>query len=317
MPTLSGYTGRMDRRAFLSLAGTALLTASWRDAAIAGAPRPTGDDICRSPRTLPIVVASSGAGGLSYQGTHILAYGVMKDLAPAFAATGGRLAVAGGGCDDGIAGVRRRVADFGGLCCPVKGSAAEGLPHLLVARDMKAVVAHGSNPVAGLSLAQLKAIARGQLTDWQALGGAARPIAQVVRKHCPDYVEPVRAALLANRDAWSGKALFVDTDEQIVDLVARFPAGLGVVSWVFARPLVESGKLKLLALDGLRPDRDRGRYPLTGPLSLIFRSWEAERMTTFFDFLYGGQGRALIARDLLPVTREEAGYRGASTFGRA
>ncbi|MBI4740419.1 MAG: substrate-binding domain-containing protein [Betaproteobacteria bacterium] len=310
----------MDRRTFLTLVGAALLTAPWREqggASAAPLPLP-GDDICRSPRALPIFVASTGARDLSYQGTHILAYGVLKDLAPAFAATGrGRLAVAGGGCDDGVAGVKRRLADFGGLCCPVKGSPAARLPHLLVAHDMKAVVAHGDNPVTGLSFAQLKAVARGKILDWRDLGGAARPIAQVVRRHCPDYVEPVRAALLDNRPDWSGKALFVDTDEQIVDLVSRFPAGLGVVSWVFARPLVEAGKLRLLALDGLKPDRDRTRYPLSGPLSLIFRTWQAERMTPFFDFLYGATGRAIVARDLIPVSREDAAYRGASTFDRA
>ena len=91
------------------------------------------------------------------------------------------------------------------------------------------------------------------------MGGEARPIAQGVRKHCPDYVGPGRAALIDNRPDWSGKALFVNTDEQIVDLVSRFPAGLVVVSWVFARPLVESGRLQLLVLDGKRSDPDRGR----------------------------------------------------------
>jgi len=307
----------MNRRDFLSLAGTALVAAAWRLPVGAAVPALPGGDICRSPRALPIFVASTGAGELSYQGTHILAYGALKDVAPAFAATGGRLAVAGGGCDDGIAGIKRRSVDFGGMCCPVKGSAAEGFPHLLVAHDLKAVVAHGSNTVTGISLAQLKAVAHGRILDWKELGGAAKPIAQVVRKHCPDYVEPVRAALLDNRPDWSGKALFVDTDEQIVDLVSRFEAGLGVVSWVFARPLVESGKLRLLALDGKRPDRDRARYPLTGPLSLIFRAWQPDRMVPFFDFLYGPKGRAIVGRDLIPVAAAEAGYRGASTFGRA
>lgn len=90
-----------------------------------------------------------------------------------------------------------------------------------------------------------------------------------------------------------------------------------MVSRVFARPLVEAGKLRLLALDGRLPQRDRERYPLTGPLSMIFRRWEAERMTPFFDFLYGKARREIIARDLLTVSREEAGYRGAASFGRA
>lgn len=301
------------------MSGAALFASLLREDATAKNPVrfPATDEICRSPRELPIFVASTGAGELSYQGTHILAYGALKNIAPVFAAQGGRLAVAGGGCDDGIAGVKRRRADFGGMCCPIKGSAAEGLPFLTVAHDMKAVVAHPSNEVAGVTMSQLKAIARGKILDWKELGGASKPIAQVVRRHCPDYVEPVRAALLNNRPDWSGKALFVDTDEQIVNMVSRFEAGLGVVSWVFARPLVESGQLRLLALDGRMPQKDRERYPLTGPLSLIFRRWEAERMTPFFDFLYGKEGQAIIARDLLPVTAAQAGYKGVGSFGRA
>lgn len=301
------------------MAGAAVLASLLREDASAKTPVrfSATDEICRSPRELPIFVASTGAGELSYQGTHILAYGALKNIAPAFAAQGGRLAVAGGGCDDGIAGVKRQRADFGGMCCPIKGSSAEGLPFLTVAHDMKAVVAHPSNEVAGVTLSQLKAIARGRILDWKALGGDAKPIAQVVRRHCPDYVEPVRAALLNNLPDWSGKALFVDTDDQIVNLVSRFEAGLGVVSWVFARPLVESGQLRLLALDGRVPLKDREKYPLTGPLSIIFRRWEAERMTPFFDFLYGKEGQTIIARELLPVTAAQADYKGASTFGRA
>lgn len=309
----------MKRRAFLSLSGAALLGSLLGDQAGAKGPlQPSAaDEICRSPRELPIFVASTGAGELSYQGTHILAYGALKRIAAAFAAQGGRLAVAGGGCDDGIAGVKRQRADFGGMCCPVRGSAAEGLPYLTVAHDMKAVVAHPSVGVAGVTMDQLKAIASGRILDWQALGGESRPIAQVVRRHCPDYVEPVRAALLNNLPDWSGRSLFVDTDEQIVNMVSRFESGLGVVSWVFARPMVESGQLRLLSLDGRLPQRDREKYPLTGPLSLIFRRWESERMTPFFDFLYGKDGQAIIARDLLPVSAADAGYRGARTFGRA
>jgi len=307
----------VDRRAFLSLAGAALIGAPRREPSAAAPPRRIGDDICLSPSAPPIFVASTGPGGLSYHGTHILAYGALMDIAPAFMASRGkRLAVAGGGCDDGIAGVMRRVSDFGGMCCPVEGSRADGLPHLVVARDMKAVIAHGANPVAGLSFAQLKAIARGTLLDWRDLGGAARPIAQVVRRHCAEYAEPVRTTLLPGGAAWSANALFVDTDEQIIDLVSRFPAGLGIVSWVFARPLVAAGKLRLLALDGLRPDRDPARYPLTGALSIVFGAWDPVRMTPFFDFLYGPQGRSIVARGLIPVSAGEAGYRGAATFGR-
>lgn len=297
----------MDRRRFLLALGAGAMAGAWRGDA-ASRPPSASDELCRAPRAVPIVVTARGAGELHYQGTHILAYGALRELAQAYAAVGGGLAVAGGGCDDGVAAVRRGTADLGGLCCPVAGSRAAGLLQVLVARDPKAVVAHPNCPLTGLSLRALRAVARGEISDWQELGGPARPIAQVIRRHCPDYAEPVRTALVG-AGRWSEKALFVDTDEQVVDLVARFPAALGVVSWVFARPLVREGRLKLLSLEGRRPDRERQRYPLQGPLHLVFRRWDEERMRPFFDFLYGRQGRAILARDLLPVTAEEGGYR--------
>jgi len=70
----------------------------------------------------------------------------------------------------------------------------------------------------------------------------------VVRNHCPDYVEPVRQILLDNRPDWAKHSLFVET-------VAHFSGALGVVSWVFAKPMVEQDRLKVLAVDGMKPRR--------------------------------------------------------------
>ena len=270
-------------------------------------------NVCRTrpDEVIPAAMTPRAPGELRYQGTHILAHGAFRDLAAAYhGPKGHRVTVAGGGCDDGIATVRRGSADLGGLCCPVLGSRAEGMPWLLVARDLKAVVVHPGNPVDSVSRELLRAVARGKLTHWRALGGEARSIALVVRKHCPDYFEPVRQLLLDNRPAWSPHGLFVERDEQIVDLVSRYQGGLGLVSWVFAQPLVKAGRLKVLKVDGVPPNQ-AATYPLHGPLSVVYRNWEADTMRPFFDFLYSPQGQAIVARVLAPVSAEEANYRPA------
>lgn len=118
--------------------------------------------------------------------------------------------------------------------------------------------------------------------------------------------------LLDNRPDWTPRGLFVERDEQIVDLVSRYEGGLGLVSWVFARPLVEAGRLKVLKVDGAAPSAAHvrtGAYPLHGPLLVVYRKWEAALMRPIFDFLYGKPGEAIIARALVPVTAEEADYR--------
>lgn len=307
----------MDRRAFVRILAGALLLAPWKPRARSpDSQAPRQGEICASPATF-LPVAAGRNSGLSYQGTHILAYGALREVARSFAESGrGVVAVRGGGCDDGIAGVRRGISDLGGLCCPVKGSAAEDLASLLVAYDLKAVVVHPANPLSAVGMEDLKAIARGRIRSWKELGWEDNPVAQVVRRHCPDYAEPVRQMLLGDRAEWSERSLFVDTDEQIVNLVSRFPRSIGVVSWVFARPLVERRQLRALAVEGRRPDTDPRRYPIRGPLSLVFRAGDLGRMSEFLDFLYGPAGRAVIARRLIPVSAQEAGYRAGAAYRR-
>jgi phosphate transport system substrate-binding protein len=174
------------------------------------------------------------------------------------------------------------------------------------------VLAHPANPATDVSFDALRDVARGKLTRWNALGGEDRAIALVVRKHCPDYFEPVRQLLLDNRPDWAPRGLFVDRDEQIVDLAARFEGALGLVSWTFAKPLVEAGRLKVLKVNGVAPSATavrEGRYALHGPLSVVYRKWEAASMRPFFDFLYSPQGQAVIGRALVAVSEAEANYR--------
>lgn len=105
-----------------------------------------------------------------------------------------------------------------------------------------------------------------------------------------------------------------------MDTVSRFAGGLGIVSWVFAKPLVESGRLRVLALDGMSPEegiRRRRGYPLEGPLVLTYRKWEQARMAPFLDFLYGPDGEKIVGRSLIPIAAREAGYRKGGTLTRA
>lgn len=271
-------------------------------------PSPLDTAICRAPiRT----VAAAGEDRLVFEGTHILAYGALRQIAKAYRGPL-PLVVRGGGCDNAVAGVQQGGAHLGGMCCPPRGPRLEGLKSLVVAFDIKAVVTHPSLGLDDLSTESLRAIADGSIDDWAAVGGAPGPIALVVREHCWDYAEPVRSLLLPDRPIWSRRALMVTSDENVVDAVARFPRAIGVASWVFAKPLVEAGRLRLLSVDGVLPSIDSvqlGSYALAAPLSLIWSEWRPE-MAPFFDFVYSRAGRAIIADRLVPVPAEDAGYSG-------
>lgn len=271
------------------------------------------EDICSSgPRpSRGLDAAMAAEAGLRYEGTHILTHGALRDIAREYKGDVPFI-VSGGGCDDGITAVRRGDAELGGMCCPVEGSRGEGLKSVVIAHDIKVAVVHPSSPVRDVTRRALAEVAAGRTTRWSALGGGDRAIALVVREHCPEYREPIRTLLLGG-GAWSRKAILVKTDKEIVETVARFPGSLGLVSWVFARPLVEAGQLAVLSVDGEAPTAAAvatGRYPLHGPLSLVFSAWRDD-MRPLFDFIFSPQGRSIIAQSLLPVDRARSGY----TFG--
>ena len=267
---------------------------------------------CRAPRSGMLKVKGS-ASDLAYQGTHILTYGALEALAEVYRGPGGgRLLVTGGGCDDGIAAVLGDRIDLGGLCCPVQGTRAEGMPWHQVAWDIKVAVTHPTTAIDSLPSEALGPLARGEITGWESLGADVRPVALVVRRHCPDKFEPVRQLLLDGRPEWSPRSLWVETDQQLIDTVSRFPGAIGFVSRVFAQPLIANGHLKALHIDGVPPERiavETGRYRLKGPLILVYRAWNEIMMGPFFDFLASREGQDIIGRNLVPVGSDGVRWR--------
>ena len=306
----------MDRREFLSGTCLTLLAAGLAGASERRSSMPPdfADDVCRTPPSdgLQTVGTLVSGGSLVIAGTRLFKEGFLDELLPLYHRSTGRNAeMQGGGCDDGVTGVRLKTAHLGGVCCPVAGSPARGLRWLQVGSDMKVIVAHPSVKADRISSAQLRQVLTGELRNWRALGGSNQPIALVVSDHCPDYIEPVRQTLLHNQAIWSPQALVVKTDQKQLETVARFEHSIGVNSWILAEPFVKAGLLKVLELDGGLPtlaDAATGRYKLTGPMNLIYREWSARTMAPFFDMLYSDSGREVLAKRLVPVSAAQAGY---------
>lgn len=104
----------------------------------------------------------------------------------------------------------------------------------------------------------------------------------------------------------------IDTDEHLTDTLARFESSIAVVSWVFAADRVERGELRSLKIDGVDPSAaavQAGDYPLYGPLAVVSDRWQEAVMRPFFDYLYSPAGQSVVARRLIPVSAQEAGYR--------
>lgn len=274
--------------------------------------RATGKSMCVSPSSLSALRLDPGAlpNDLTLVGTRLMKLGFLDEATRLYRQrTGKKVRVIGGGCDDGLISARSGKAHFGELCCPVEGSPAAGMYWLPVAHDMKVILTSPDNPVQSISMDNLRRVASGEIQNWRYLGGVDRPIAFIVHNHCPTYLEPVRSVLLNGRESWSGSAMLSNTDSDHLRQLARFSHSLGIDSWVLAMPYVKRGQLKVLSIDGIPPvvgNEAHARYPLRGPLNLIFALWLEEQMRPYLDFLYGEEVRQIIAKRAVPILHKEA-----------
>lgn len=269
------------------------------------------NEVCSAAQAGPRPVALGVLPAqLSFAGTRLFKEAFLDEMALEVPRHGGRpLVVEGGGCDDGIAAVRVQRRHIGGLCCPLEGTGAAGWEHVCVGWDAKAVVAHPSLPVRGLRRDDLQKIVSGRVSNWRELGGPDLPVVLVINDHCPEFLEPMRQQLLAGRSPWSAHALMTKTDQKQLDTVMRFEHAVGINSWILAEPLVAAGRMKVLPVEGRVP-ATRGamdpRYPLLGPMNMVFREWVPDLMDPFFDFLFSATGRRIVSRRMLAASAREA-----------
>ena len=112
-----------------------------------------------------------------------------------------------------------------------------------IGADALVVVVHRSNPVSSLTREQLKGMAAGWITNWEALGGPSLAVRPVVTK--PGLIP----GMLFRRHIMDGMAfapaaLEVQSPREVIAWVSRMPGGFGATSEVLVRQ--EPGNTKVL-----------------------------------------------------------------------
>ncbi len=233
---------------------------------------------------------------LTYQGTHILTYGVMDELSRVFEKKyGKKVFIKGGGCTDGIIAVTKKGFDLGGLCCPLnqKFQKQENLIPYRAAVDIKVVIVNKTNPLSDITLTDLSRIHSGTISNWKQFGVMDKPVVLIYRDHCRNMAEPVREIL--NIKKLSSKAIVVQTDKEVVEYVERFPSAIGITSRVFA----EASKVRIIKVDGVEPspeNTEKGLYKLTGDLFVVTKAKPSIWTRRFVEFILGVEGQEIIGK---------------------
>jgi phosphate transport system substrate-binding protein len=174
------------------------------------------------------------------------------------------------------------------------------------ARDGLVVVVHPDQEVENLALEEVRAVYRGEATNWREFGGADRPIVPVVQAPGADandfFAEAVMRGEPMTAPAWQAAG-----DSAAAGYVSIHPGAVGYVTLPWAEKGVHAMRLaSLRGLDYVAPDAERvyeGRYPLTRYYHLYIRPDGARLAAGFVTFATSLDGqREVVASGLVPTT---------------
>lgn len=136
----------------------------------------------------------------------------------------------------------------------------------VVALDGLPILVHPSNPVKNLTVAQIRDIYMGKITNWKQVGGADIAIVTVSRDTNSGTYETFEG-LVMNKEKISEKAEYVGSNGAVRQRVQSTPAAIGYAGLGFVDDTV-----KALTVNGIAPSSAtvrNGTYPIARPLYMF------------------------------------------------
>ena len=189
----------------------------------------------------------------------------------------GRNSALGMGCKAGIRNAGKHSPaheTFGFVCCPLDEAelAKNNLVLHPLAREPILILVNEANPVRNLSTAQVRAIFRGEIRNWKAVGGPDKGIVVVTRLHCRKRSGHWKH-ILPRAEDFRPDRLDVSGAEDMVQKINDFTWAIGHTgaTWAFRA----DDRVRALTIDGHAPTAANlaaGRYPFHRQLGAVVRA---------------------------------------------
>jgi phosphate transport system substrate-binding protein len=141
-----------------------------------------------------------------------------------------------------------------------------------VANDALSPIVHPSNPVSDLTIAQLKQIYAGEITNWSQVGGSNTPILVVSRDSSSGTYGSWNDLILKGAAVTTG-AVYTSSNADVANEVAGNPNAIGYVGLGYLNDSV-----KVVAVSGIRATvqtaLDR-TFPIARPLFMVTNGFPA------------------------------------------
>lgn len=205
----------------------------------------------------------------------------------------GNVEVQGGGSTAGLQAVINGIADIG-TCSRSLKKEETGFTAIVIARDGLAIVVHPSNPVIGLTKAQIRDIFSGVIKDWDEVGGRTGEIRLISREEGSGTREAF-TKMVMEKSRISRRALTQESNGSVKELLKHDPSAIGYMSLGLI-----AGELKALQVDGVpatSEDVRSGKYPLVRPFLFVLQGAPKPATQAFIDFVLSPDGQQMLAKE--------------------
>lgn len=200
-----------------------------------------------------------------------------------------KISISGGGSGNGIKAVIDGSTDIAMSSRFIKQSEVElavnngryPVPHV-VAYDCIIPVVHPDNKVKNLSLAQLKAVYKGEIKNWKDLGGDDHPVVVISRDTSSGTYEVWAEKVLQGDRVFPG-ALLQASNGAIVQAVSKNKNAIGYIGLGYL-----DNSTKAVTVDnvvGSIENTLNGTFPVSRPLFMFTPGWPEKEAAKFLSFL--------------------------------
>lgn len=226
---------------------------------------------------------------------------VLEDLAAAYqdAAPNVLIDIRGGGTAIGAQQLRTGQTDLAAVSWQTEGEELpDNLRAIPIARDGIAIIVHPSNRLTDLTALQLRALYRGEILDWDAVGGS-NGVPEVVSREEGSGTRAGFEALAMGGERVTLNALVMPTSQAVVDYVASHSNAIGYVSSGALTDQVSAAPIEQVAPTETMVRA--GAYRLSRTLYLYAPVPTSATAQAFLDFVLSPAGQTIVAKRLVAV----------------
>lgn len=151
-----------------------------------------------------------------------------------------------------------------------------------VAYDCIVPVVHPDNPIVNVTMAQLKAIYKGEIKNWKELGGPDRPVVVVSRDTSSGTYEVWEKKVMKKERVYPG-ALLQASNGAVVQAVSKNRNAIGYIGLGYLDQSVKG--LMVNRIKGSEETTLNGTYPITRPLYMFTAGWPKGETLEFINFV--------------------------------